>query len=95
MISLLSSHLIKNPVQLAVVKGSLARPGAYGFFLMDDGTIGVFHSMRQEKKAGWMRWTTTGKFHSIVAVDEDLFVCCSRDDGSGTTKFFLSSSTRI
>jgi len=89
MISLLSSHLIKNPVQLAVVKGSLARPGAYGFFLMDDGTIGVFHSMRQEKKAGWMRWTTTGKFHSIVAVDEDLFVCCSRDDGSGTTKFFL------
>ena len=36
-----------------------------------------------------MRWTTTGEFHSIVAVDEDLFVCCSRDDGSGTTKFFL------
>ena len=89
MISLLSSHLIKNPVQLAVVKGSLARPGAYGFFLMDDGTIGVFHSMRQEKKAGWMRWTTAGKFHSIVAVDEDLFVCCSRDDGDGVTRFFL------
>ena len=89
MISLLSSHLIKNPVQLAVVKGSLARPGAYGFFLMDDGTIGVYHSMRQEKKAGWMRWTTAGKFHSIVAVDEDLFVCCSRDDGDGVTRFFL------
>ena len=89
MVSLLSSHLIKEPVQLAVVKGSLARPGAYGFFLMNDGTIGVYHSMRQEKKAGWMRWTTTGKFHSIVAIDEDLFVCCSRDDGSGTTKLFL------
>ena len=89
MVSLLSSHLIKEPVQLAVVKGSLARPGAYGFFLMNDGTLGVYHSMRQEKKAGWMRWTTTGKFHSIVAIDEDLFVCCSRDDGSGTTKLFL------
>ncbi len=89
MVSLLSSHLIKSPIQLAVVKGSLSRAGAYGFYLMDDGTIGVYHSNRQEKKAGWMRWTTTGKFHSVCAVDEDLFVCTSRDDGSGTTKLFL------
>ena len=89
MVSLLSSHLIKQPIQLAVVKGSLSRPGAYGFYLMNDGTIGVYHSMRQEKKAGWMRWTTTGKFHSVCAVEEDLFVVCSRDDGSGTTKLFL------
>lgn len=89
MVSLLSSHLIKSPIQLAVVKGSLSRPGAYGFYLMNDGTLGVYHSMRQEKKAGWMRWTTNGKFHSICSVDEDLFVCTSRDDGSGTTKLFL------
>ena len=89
MVSLLSSHLIKSPIQLAVVKGSLSRPGAYGFYLMNDGTIGVYHSMRQEKKAGWMRWTTTGKFHSICSVDEDLFIVSSRDDGSGTTKLFL------
>ena len=56
---------------------------------MNDGTLGVYQSMRQEKKAGWMRWTTNGKFHSICSVDEDLFVCTSRDDGSGTTKLFL------
>ena len=37
MVSLLSSHLINSPVQLATVKGSLSRPGAYAFFLMNNG----------------------------------------------------------
>ena len=89
MISLLSSHLISAPVQLATIKGSLDRPGAYGFFLMNNGEIGVFYSLRSEKRAGWMRWETTGKFHSICSVDEDLYCVTTRDDGSGTTKLFL------
>lgn len=89
MVSLLSSHLVKAPVQLAVVKGSLSRPGAYGFYLGNDGTISVYHSNRTEKRAGWMHWTTKGKFHSVCAVDEDLFTVTVRDDGSGTDKLFL------
>lgn len=89
MVSLLSSHLISNPVQLATVKGSLDRPGAYAFFLMDNGEIAVFYSIRAEKRAGWMRWDTTGRFHSIASVDEDLYAVSVRDDGSGTNKLFL------
>ncbi|MAB40645.1 MAG: hypothetical protein CL525_16310 [Aequorivita sp.] len=89
MISLLSSHLINAPIQLATIKGSLDRPGAYGFFLMNNGEIGVFYSIRSEKRAGWMRWETTGSFHSICSVDEDLYCVSARDDGSGTTKLFL------
>ena len=49
-VSLLSSHLINNPKQLAVVKGSLNRSGAYGFFLNGDGNISVFYHIRNEKK---------------------------------------------
>ena len=89
MISILSSHLISNPIQLTNVKGSLDRPGAYAFFLMDTGEIAVFYSIRSEKRAGWMRWTTEGAFHSVCAVDESLFAVTVRDDGSGTNKFFL------
>lgn len=89
MVSLLSSHLISNPVQLATVKGSLDRPGAYAFFLMDNGEVAVFYSIRAEKRAGWMRWDTTGDFHSIASVDEDLYVVSVRDNGSGTNKLFL------
>ena len=89
MISILSSHLISNPIQLTNVKGSLDRPGAYAFFLMDTGEIAVFYSIRSEKRAGWMRWTREGAFHSVCAVDESLFAVTVRDDGSGTNKFFL------
>ena len=89
MVSILSSHLISNPLQLASVKGALDRPGAYAFFLMDNGEVAVFYSIRAEKRAGWMRWTTEGRFHSVCAVDEQLFTVCVRDDGSGTNRLFL------
>ena len=89
MVSFSSSHLIEQPLQLAKVQGSLSRPGAYGFFLNNNGEIAVFYSDRNQKKLGWMRWTTSGKFHSICSVDEDLFCVSVRDDGSGTNKLFL------
>jgi hypothetical protein len=89
MVSILSSHLISNPLQLTAVKGALDRPGAYAFFVMDNGEIAVFYSIRAEKRAGWMRWTTEGRFHSACAVDEQLFTVSVRDDGSGTDKLFL------
>lgn len=89
MVSLLSSHLINSPVQLATVKGSLSRPGAYAFFLMNNGEIATFYSVRAENRAGWMRWTTTGRFHSVCSVDESLYAVTVRNDGSGTDKLFL------
>lgn len=89
MVSLLSSHLVSNPVQMTTLKGSLARPGAYGLFIMDNGELAVFHSLRDEKRAGWMRWNTQGKFHSICAVEEDLFAVSVRDAGDGTEKLVL------
>ena len=88
-VSLLSSHLVDNPIQLAVVQGSLSRPGSYGMFLMSNGEIGVFHSLRSEQRAGWMRWDTNGRFHSVCAVDEDLYVCTVRDEGDGTNRLYL------
>lgn len=89
MVSLLSSHLVTNPIQLTTLKGSLSRPGAYGMFIMDNGEIAVFHSLRDEKRAGWMRWETEGRFHSVCAVDEDLFTISIRDTGAGTNKLVL------
>ena len=89
MVSLLSSHLISNPKQLAVVKGSLNRSGAYGFFLNGDGNISVFYHIRNEKKLGWMNWTTNGNYVSVGSTDNNLFAVVSRDQGDGTTKLYL------
>lgn len=89
MASILSSHLISNPIQVTSVKGSLDRPGAYAFYLMDNGEIATFYSIRAEQRAGWTRWDTQGEFHSVCAVDESLFCVSLRDDGSGSVKMFL------
>lgn len=88
-VSLLSSHLVTNPKQLAVVKGSLNRSGAYGFFLNGDGNISVLYSIRAEKRLGWMNWETNGDYISVASTDKELFAVVSRDQGDGTTKLFL------
>jgi len=93
-ISLLSSHLVIDPTQMSAMRGALSRPESYAFFVNSDGTIAVFHSIRNEEKAGWTLWTTsdtstTGGFHSICTVDERLFCVSKRDLGGGTVRFML------
>jgi hypothetical protein len=88
-VSLLSSHLIDDPIQLAVLSGSLRRSGQYGFFLNGDGNISVYYSIRSEKKLGWMNWETNGSFISVCSTGTDLFAVTVRDQGDGTNKLFL------
>ena len=88
-VSGLAPHLILDPVQMTSIKGALNRSESYAFLLNNDGTIAVFYSIRGDQKAGWALWNTRGTWHSICAVNERLFVVAARDDGSGTTKYFL------
>tara|TARA_R110000787_G_scaffold17974_3_gene55510 strand:- start:7658 stop:9670 length:2013 start_codon:yes stop_codon:yes gene_type:complete len=88
-ISLISSHLINNPVHMASVKGAFDRPEQYAFVVNADGSLAVFHSIRNEEKAGWAKWTTTGNYHSVCAIDDRVFCVVSRDLGSGTNTYSL------
>ena len=58
-LSLLSTHLINTPIDLAVFGGSTERPEHYAMFVNTDGSLGVFHSVRSEKIAGWTLWEST------------------------------------
>ena len=88
-VSGLAPHLIIDPVQMTSIKGALNRSESYAFLVNSDGTLAVFYSVRGDQKAGWALWNTQGTWHSICAVHERLFVVAARDDGSGTTKYFL------
>ena len=88
-VSGLAPHLILDPVQMTSIKGALNRSESYAFLINNDGTIAVFYSVRGDQKAGWALWNTQGTWHSICSVHERLFVVAARDDGSGTTKYFL------
>ena len=93
-VSVLASHLIDTPKQLSMMTGNETKPEQFAFFLnsgtSDDGKIAVFHSIRDEKIAGWTMWETQSgdKFHSITALNDQLFVIVKRVVPSGT-KYFL------
>lgn len=88
-ISILAAHLIDSPKQVTVLRGNFVRPEQYGFFLNSGSTHGgklaVFHSVRDEKIAGWTLWNTkeNDEFYSIAAINEYLYAVVKRTlDGS-------------
>ena len=93
-VSVLASHLIDSPKQLSMMTGNETKPEQFAFFLnsgsSDNGKVAVFHSIRDEKIAGWTMWETQlgDKYHSITALNDQLFVIVKRIVPSGT-KYFL------
>ena len=83
-VSILAAHLIDSPKQATVLTGNFTQPEQYGFFLNNGttlkGTLAVFHSVRDEKIAGWSLWSTRNndEFYSITAINEYLFAVCKR-----------------
>ena len=93
-VSVLASHLIDSPKQLSMMTGNETKPEQFAFFLNsgsnDAGKLAVFHYIRDEKIAGWTMWETQSgdKYHSITALNDQLFVIVKRIVPSGT-KYFL------
>lgn len=93
-ISVLSSQLIDNPKQIAMITGNDTRPEQFAFFVNSgsthNGKIAVFHSIRNEKIAGWTMYETRSGdfFHSMTSANSNLFVVSKRQI-NGTTTYAL------
>ena len=89
-VSILAQHLIDSPKQVAIMKGNFVRPEQYAFFLNNGSThagkLSVFHSVRDEKIAGWTQWSTRSgdTFDSIVTLNENLIVVGKRSLNGST-----------
>lgn len=77
-VSILASHLIGAPVDMAVLFGSETRPEQYAYIVNTDGTIAQFHSIRDEQVAGFSLWSTDGLYKSVCTVGGKLFVAVQR-----------------
>ncbi len=88
-VSQTASHLMQGPLQAAAIKGGFNRSESYLFLVNPDGSVSIFYSSRGDQKAGWMKWDTPGKFHSICVVDRQLFTVAVRDEGDGTNRYYL------
>ena len=89
-VSILAGHLIDSPKEIAIMKGNVTRPEQYAFFLNNGtthaGKLSVFHSVRDEKIAGWVQWSTRSgdTFQSIAALNENLIVAGKRSLNGST-----------
>lgn len=72
-VSMISSHLINDFQDMTVVNGAFEKAESYAVFVSSTGYCAVFGSNRAERRAGWMRFTTEGDFHSVVSIGNRLF----------------------
>lgn len=89
-ISLLSPHLINNPIDSAVLSGSTLDNANYLFMINEDGTLAIFQSVMEENVAAWTLSntvnTTNGKFKRCIEIDNDIYFAIERTvDGSTAT----------
>lgn len=83
-ISTLAAHLIRRPRMAAVSQGTTSRAEQFAYFVNEDGTIAVFHSLRTENIAGWGLWELGGgaKARSACVAGDYLFLCVRMPDGA-------------
>jgi hypothetical protein len=104
-ISVLASHLIDSPKDIAMISGSSTRPEQYAIFTNSgsthNGKLAVFHSIREEGIAGWTLWSTRSNdtFHSVTSANENLFCVVKRSLNNSTVytleKFSDDDSTSL
>ena len=77
-ISILAPHLIKDPVKMAVKRGSATNDANYVYLANSDGTITVFNTLTSEAVAGFTQWNGTGYVLSIATVNNVLYMLVLR-----------------
>ncbi len=77
-VSVLSQHIIKNPVKLAASRGTESSDANYVYILNTDGTMTVFNTLISEDVTSFTRWETTGEIKSIAVVDNTVYFLVKR-----------------
>jgi len=88
-ISVLSSQLINNPKDMAILKGSTTEDANWLFIINEDGNAGVLNTMRNQDINGFTRWTvpTGNVLDSCCTVDNNLYVVTKRTFGVSGSSF--------
>ena len=78
-LSVLSGHLLQTPFDMDAMNGDFQIEEDYAMVTnAGDGSMAVFHSIREEQAAGWVPWKTEGAFHSVSTVGDHTFVVVAR-----------------
>lgn len=102
-LSVLSADLIKQPVSIAVQRGTTSDQANLVFMVNSDGTATVFNLLVDQNIAAFVEWTTDGEFQSVAVLGDDVYFSVKRTrpsdgiDQGGIEKLnadvFLDSAT--
>lgn len=87
-ISLISQHLIKQPVSAAIYKNSIDDNGNYYLIVNTDGTLPIYQTLTNENVSGWSLVTTEGFFRQVAGVQDQVWFLVERSINS-TTKLYI------
>jgi len=74
-VSILSPHLIKNPIQMSVKRGSSTSDVNYIYLVNDDGTLTVYCTVPSQDIDSFTRWEMANNVVSAVVVSDKLHLC--------------------
>ena len=94
-VSVLASHLIYDPIEMAASKGSSSVDANYAYFVNADGTMAVYNSLASEDVQGFTQWVTEGSQISIAVVDNLLYTYTMRTVGGVDTYFLEREDTTL
>jgi len=81
--SVLASHLINQPVDMALLAGTASDDANWLFIVNTDGSASILNTLRSQDINGFTQWNTTGEIKSVTVVDDELYMVVERDiDGS-------------
>tara|TARA_R100001198_G_scaffold91883_1_gene70588 strand:+ start:477 stop:2669 length:2193 start_codon:yes stop_codon:yes gene_type:complete len=90
-VSTVATHLINDPVDIAVVHSGFNTQESYAAFVMSDGNMALFSSNRAEKRAAWTNVTTDGNFLATASIGARLFVYGVNSDGTYVLSEFVDN----
>jgi len=86
-LSVLASHLITQPIDMALLSGTQSDDANWVFFVNSDGNGVILNTLRAQDITGFTRWENTGDIKGVCVVDEDLYLIAERTINSATVKF--------
>lgn len=102
-ISLLSSHLVKSPVDFALRKSTSTAEGNYLLLANNDGSLSVANILRSQRITAFTPQETEGLFKRCGVDNNDMYVMVEREIDSATVRYierfnfdhFMDASTRF
>ncbi len=87
-VSILAPHLVKDPIKMAVSRGTDISDANYVYLVNSDGTMTVFNTLFTENVAGFTRWETTGNIKSVAVVSNKVYTMVQRTI-NGASVYYL------